>query len=85
MLLAAARAVAGTVSQSDLSAGCVYPEMGSLRPISQAVAQAVAEAAVNDGVAEDAAGGGDAEAMARRIEEQVWTPHYIPYRYEPAV
>ncbi len=85
MLLAAARAVAGTVSQSDLNLGCVYPEMGGLRPISQAVAQAVVESAVNDGTTGSEASSDDAEAIARRIEDQIWSPQYIPYRYEPDI
>ena len=83
MLLSAARAVANTASQSDLKSGCVYPEMGGLRLISRAVAQAVAEAAVNDGVTGSEASSDDAEAIARRIDDQIWSPHYIPYRYEP--
>jgi malic enzyme len=85
MLLSAARAVANTVSQSDLKSGCVYPEMGGLRVISRAVAQAVAESAVNDGVTGSEASSEDAEAIARQIDDQIWSPHYIPYRYEPDI
>ena len=83
MLLAAARAVANEVPPSSVRAGCVYPEMKDLRPVSRAVALAVAQAGISEGVAEDGPEGADAEAVARRVDAHVWSPEYLPYRYEP--
>lgn len=83
MLLAAARAVAGEVSPSSVRAGCVYPEMEDLRPVSRAVALAVGQAGISEGVAEDDPEGTDAESVARRVDAQIWNPAYLPYRYEP--
>jgi malic enzyme len=82
MLLAAARAVADKVSQSDLDSGCVYPEVASLALVSRAVAEAVAGAAVRDGLAETGALDLDAESIAERVAKNIWYPEYLPYRYE---
>jgi malic enzyme len=83
MLLAAARAVANEVSPSSVRAGCVYPEMEALRPVSRAVALAVAEAAINEGVTEAGPEATDPEVIARHVDAQIWSPDYLPYRYEP--
>jgi malic enzyme len=83
MLLGAARAVADTVPQSDLKSGCVYPEVSKLALISRAVAEAVAQAAVSEGLAEISADDVDAESIAKRVAENVWFPEYLNYRYEP--
>jgi malic enzyme len=83
MLLAAARAVANEVSPSSIRAGCVYPEMEDLRPVSRAVALAVAQVGISEGVAEDGPEITDAETVARRVDAHVWYPDYLPYRYEP--
>jgi malic enzyme len=83
MLLAAARAVAGEVAPSSVRAGCVYPEMEDLRPVSRVVALAVAQAGINEGVAEGGQEGTDPDAVARRVDAHIWSPDYLPYRYEP--
>jgi malic enzyme len=82
MLLAAARAVAGEVSPSSIRAGCVYPEMEDLHPISRAVALAVAQTGISEGDAGDGLENTDAEAVAARVEAHMWYPDYLPYRYE---
>lgn len=51
MLLAAARAVAAAVPQSDLDAGILYPPVAAMRATSLRVAVAVAAAAWDEGVA----------------------------------
>ena len=83
MLLAAARAVAGEVSPSSIGAGCVYPEMERLHPISRAVALAVAQTGISEGVAEDGLENTDAEAVAARVDAHMWYPDYLAYRDEP--
>ncbi len=82
MLLAAARAVASKVSQSDLKSGCVYPEVANLAQVSHAVAEEVAAAAINEGVAEISAKDIDAKTIAERVAAQIWYPEYLPYRFE---
>ena len=83
MLLAAARAVAGEVSPSSIRAGCVYPEMERLHPISRAVALAVAQTGISEGVAEDGLENTDAETVAARVDAHMWYPDYLAYRDEP--
>ncbi|MDX1513838.1 MAG: NAD-dependent malic enzyme [Gammaproteobacteria bacterium] len=82
MLLAAARAVAEQVPESDLQSGCVYPEVYNLRPVSLAVAEAVANAAISEGVTEEEKDEGDSRTIAERVAAHVWHPEYLPYRYE---
>lgn len=82
MLLAAARAVADAVRQSDLEAGCVYPEVHHLRSVSRSVAEAVAAAAISEGLAAESRADTDPEAVAGRVAAQMWHPEYLPYRYE---
>ncbi len=82
MLLAAARAVAAKVPQSDLNAGCVYPEVANLGPVSRAVAEEVAGAAINEGLAEISAKDADAKTISERVAAQIWYPEYLTYRYE---
>jgi len=83
MLLAAARAVADEVSPSSIRAGCVYPEMEDLHPISRAVALAVARTGIGEGGAGEGLGNTDPEAVAARLDAHMWFPEYLPYRYEP--
>ncbi len=82
MLLAAAHAVADQVPRSDLAKGWFYPEMHNLRSVSRAVAQAVAAAAVAEGSAGDMMP--DPAEITRRIDAQMWQPHYLPYRFAAA-
>lgn len=50
MLLAAAEAVAESVSDSDLGKGLLFPPVGELRTVAARVAEAVARQAERDGV-----------------------------------
>jgi malate dehydrogenase (oxaloacetate-decarboxylating)(NADP+) len=51
MFLAAAEALAGEVSQTDVDAGRIYPPLGRIRAVSRRIAGAVAEVAWAQGVA----------------------------------
>jgi malate dehydrogenase (oxaloacetate-decarboxylating)(NADP+) len=51
MFLAAAEALAGSVSEDDLEVGAVYPPLAGIRRVSLAIGTAVAETAYGEGVA----------------------------------
>lgn len=65
-----------------VDSGCVYPEVANLALVSRAVAEAVAGAAISDGLAETGALDLDAESIAERVAKNIWYPEYLPYRYE---
>lgn len=71
MVAVAAEALAGTVTESELANGMLYPDVRRLRDVSQVVARAVARQAHQDGVA----GRSLNEAVAS-IEGERWTPAY---------
>jgi len=72
MFLAAADTLAGMTSPERLAAGALYPPLADLRPISRAVAVAVAREAVTAGLAR-MPGDRDVEAA---VDEAMWTPRY---------
>jgi malic enzyme len=74
MFLAAARALAGTVSDELFESGQIFPSITSVHAVSRTVARAVAEAAIAEGVAAPMA---DIEAA---LEAANWEPDYLPYR-----
>jgi malic enzyme len=74
MFLAAAFALARCVSDDLLRMNCVYPKIDQVRDASLAVAIAVAERAVAEGVAEPQ------EDLPRRVAEAMWKPEYVPLR-----
>lgn len=74
MLLAAARALADSVSRERSKAGALYPSMTDVRQVSRTVALAVAEQATEDGVAPALS---DPE---RSVDRAMWDPVYLPYR-----
>jgi malate dehydrogenase (oxaloacetate-decarboxylating)(NADP+) len=51
MFMAAARTLAGLVTPKDLASGCMFPPLDQIREISGAIATAVAEVAVRQGLA----------------------------------
>ncbi len=80
MFLAAAQALAGTVTQDDLAQSAVYPHLRRIRECSCIVACAVIRRAVTDGLA-------DPEVLVtleETVRRSMWTPEYLPIRYEPA-
>ncbi len=73
---AAAKALAD-VSPAKLDpAANLLPPVADLRKVAVAVAQAVAQAARDDGLCEPL----DDEAISRSIAAKMWTPRYRPYR-----
>ena len=53
MFLVAAKVLSEQVSQADLDVGLVYPPLASIREVSLGVAEAVAEQAFREGVAQE--------------------------------
>jgi len=73
MFLAAARTLAGLVTQDRLAAGALYPRLADLRTVSRQIAVAVAREAIGSGVAATPPGQ-DIEAA---VDSAMWTPAYI--------
>ncbi len=74
MFLAASKALAGAVRPGLAAAGQLYPSISDVRATSRAVAKAVAQQAMADGIAAPVAD------VDERIEEDMWFPEYLPYR-----
>ncbi|MBI4871963.1 MAG: NAD-dependent malic enzyme [Candidatus Riflebacteria bacterium] len=79
MFRAAAEALAGAVTDGDIAEGSLYPPVSRIREISRKVAVAVAKEAVSTGCADAC----PPEQVADRVENAMWYPDYLPYRYEP--
>ena len=73
--LAAARALAGEVSESDLAAGRVYPSLNRIREVSARIAFAVADLAYRRGLA----AGPQSPDLPERIDQLVYQPDYVEY------
>jgi len=73
--LAAARALAGEVTESDLAAGRVYPPLNRIREVSVKIAFAVADLAHRRGLAPGPA----PSDLAHRIEQLIYQPDYVEY------
>ena len=74
MLLAAAHALASTVSDDLLARSQIFPSVTSVQDVSLVVARAVARSAIDEGIADPL---DDVEAA---IEADRWFPDYVPYR-----
>lgn len=72
MFAAASETLAALVAESDLARGALYPPIEELRPISRAIAAAVARRAVEEGVAPKA----DAAAIEAELDRQIWDLEY---------
>jgi malate dehydrogenase (oxaloacetate-decarboxylating)(NADP+) len=75
MFMAAARALAETVTTSDLDQGSLYPPLQSIRSASLCVATAVAEVAFGEGLAGIERPGD----LAEFIRAQMYQPEYPSY------
>ena len=73
MITAAINALAAEVTDQELERGLLYPAISRLQQVSRRVAAAVADSAVQDGVADPA-------DMAARLEAMVWEPRYRRYK-----
>jgi hypothetical protein len=62
-----------------LERGLIYPELSRIRRCSQAVAGAVIRRAIAEGHADPIADGD----IAIEVFRAMWSPRYLPVRYEP--
>ena len=74
MFLAAARALAGCVTDDLLRLGSVYPSIDQVRTCSHVVAKAVVHRAIEEGVADPV------EGLDETLDASMWEPRYLPYR-----
>ncbi len=72
MISASAHALAASLSAGELASRCLMPEVGRLWEISGAVALAVGQQAIEDGVAATVGAG----EYHKRIEDYRWIPEY---------
>jgi len=79
IFLAAARALANSVTDEDLAECAVYPTLSRIRECSRDVARATIIQAVKDGVADEEV----MENIEQRISQAMWQPEYLPLRYMP--
>lgn len=78
MFLVAATTLAAMVSTERLDRGAIYPRLADLRPISRAIAVAVAEEAYASDVAW--AGQEVSRDLAAAVDRAMWVPAYPPPR-----
>jgi malate dehydrogenase (oxaloacetate-decarboxylating) len=75
MFLAAAKALAFVTPKELAEEGQVYPDIENVRDVSRAVALAVANQAIAEGVADQV------DDIASAIEAEMWFPEYVPARF----
>jgi malate dehydrogenase (oxaloacetate-decarboxylating)(NADP+) len=75
MFLAAARTLAGEVTEEDLAMGRIYPALTKIRRVSAAIALAVAEVAYSRGFAQEPR---PADLM-EHIKAEMYEPCYKSY------
>lgn len=80
VFLAVSKALAAQVTPQDLDDVALYPGLERIRECSRAVACATAAQAVTDGAADEEV----LENLERRIDQAMWTPEYLPIRFEAA-
>jgi malic enzyme len=81
MFLEAAKALASKVSDEDLAETAVYPRLTRIRECSHAVACAVIRRAVAEGQSDERL----LENLEDRVADAMWTPEYLPVRFERRV
>ena len=75
MFLAAAKALSAATPSDLAEQGQVYPDIANVRDVSRAVALAVANRAMEEGVANQI------DDVAAAIEAEMWYPEYVPARF----
>jgi len=74
MFLAAAKALANSVSRAWVDQGQIFPDISEVRLVARRVALAVAAEAVAEGVADEP------DDLEELIDATIWEPAYLPYR-----
>jgi malic enzyme len=75
LFLTAARTLAAHVTAERLASGAIYPRVDELRPVTRAIAEAVATAAREGGLAGVP---GDVD-LGEAVDAAMWWPDYVPY------
>lgn len=75
MFLAAAKALASCVEERDLASGSLYPPLKEIRKVSLTIAEAVAEVAYREGLAE----GPKPKDLRAYLQDQMYQPAYESY------
>jgi malate dehydrogenase (oxaloacetate-decarboxylating)(NADP+) len=75
MFLAAAKALAQQVTEKDLALGRVYPPLTKIRDVSAYIATAVAQIAINEGLASKPC----PYNLLACIKEHMYQPEYINF------
>jgi len=78
MFLDAAKALASMVTEDDLEESAVFPNLDRIRECSHAVACATIRRAVKEGYADEEL----LEDLEEYVRRAMWTPEYLPIRYE---
>jgi malate dehydrogenase (oxaloacetate-decarboxylating) len=78
MILAAAKALAAMVTDADLEHAAVFPELTRIRDCSHAVACEAIVRAVEEGHADPAI----LENLEDTVRRAMWSPEYLPVRFE---
>ncbi|MEH6452990.1 MAG: oxaloacetate-decarboxylating malate dehydrogenase, partial [Psychromonas sp.] len=76
MLMAASQSLADASMQYEKANGALLPALSEIKPISKSIAYAVAQQAIEDGLAPPIS----EETMQRRLSENFWIPQYRDYR-----
>ena len=75
MFFTAAKTLAHMVTEEELKAGTIYPDLGKIRQISLAIAAAVCRLAWDEGLARYA----EPEDLRQYVRERMYHPEYRPY------
>ena len=75
MFFTAAKTLAHMVTEEELAAGTIYPDLGKIRQISLAIASAVCRLAWKEGIARYV----EPEDIREHVRSCMWHPAYRPY------
>jgi malate dehydrogenase (oxaloacetate-decarboxylating)(NADP+) len=75
MFFTAAKTLARMVTEEELSAGTIYPDLGKIRQISLAIAAAVCRLAWDQGLAQYA----EPKDIRQHVRDCMYHPDYRPY------
>ena len=78
--LVAASTLAASVTRARLDAGAIYPPIGELRAIARQIAIAVVRCLRDTGYGRQFRD----EEIEPAVDRAMWTPAYVPYRYDPS-
>jgi len=75
MFFVAAKTLAHMVTEEELAAGTIYPDLGKIRQISLAIASAICRLAWDEGIAQYV----EPNDIRQYVRDCMWHPDYRPY------